>query len=94
FAKMGDTKNALECIGKIEQRQHEEPGVVLDVDLAMIWSALGESDKAFYYLSQCLEKRITSVAILLDHPAFKIPNEDDRYKTLKEKLNLGEYISI
>jgi TolB-like protein/Tfp pilus assembly protein PilF len=92
FAKMGDTKKALECIGKIEQRQHEEPGVVLDVDLAMIWSALGESDKAFYYLSQCLEKRITSVVILLDHPVFKIPNEDDRYKALKEKLNLDEYI--
>ena len=91
----GETEKALECIRKIEQRQVEEPGVVLDADLAMIWWSLGEKDKAFHHLFQCVEKRMGPVAILIDHPMFKVSPDDPRYKLLKEKLNLvfGEPIS-
>ena len=71
YAQLGETEKALECIRKIEQRQVEEPGVVLDADLAMIWWSLGEKDKAFHHLFQCVEKRMGPVAILIDHPMFK-----------------------
>jgi adenylate cyclase len=89
YAKLGETERALECIRKIEQRQAEEPGVVLDVDLAMIWWSLGEKDKFFHHLFQCVEKRMGPVAILIDHPLFKGISYDPRYQLLKEKLNLG-----
>jgi len=37
YAQLGETEKALECIRKIEQRQVEEPKMVLDADLAMIY---------------------------------------------------------
>ncbi|RNI28826.1 adenylate/guanylate cyclase domain-containing protein [Rufibacter latericius] len=88
YAKLGEAEKAFACIQKIEQRQAEEPGVVLDIDLAMIWWVLGDSDKAFHYLFQCIEKRMGPVAILIDHPLFKEIPDDPRYRLLKEKLNL------
>jgi TolB-like protein/class 3 adenylate cyclase/Tfp pilus assembly protein PilF len=91
YAKLGEAEKALECISKIEQRQIEEPEVVLDADLAMIWWSLGERDKTFHHLFQCVEKRMGPVAILIDHPMFKGVADDPRYQLLKEKLNLVEY---
>jgi Predicted integral membrane protein len=90
YAKLGETEKALECIRKIEQRQVEDPGVVLDADLAMIWWALGEKDKTFEKLFNCVEKRLGPIAIMIDHPLFKDAAGDPRYQLLKEKLNLGE----
>src|SRR5438309_5400972 len=91
YGYSGEVEKSLECIRKIEQRQVEEPGTVLDIDLAMIWWSLGEKDKVFYYLFQCVEKRMGVVAILIDHPMFKGLSDDARYQVLKEKLNLREY---
>ena len=91
YAQSGESEKALECIRKIEQRQVEEPGTVLDIDLAMIWWSLSNKDKAFYYLFQCVEKKMGVVAILIDHPMFKEAVYDPRYQLLKEKLNLVEY---
>ena len=91
-AKLGESEKALECIRKIEQRQVEEPGVVLDIDLAMAWWALGEKDNTFNHLFQCVEKRIGPVAIIIDHPLFEGISDDPRYKILKEKLGLVEYM--
>jgi adenylate cyclase len=91
YAQSGRPEEALACIHKIEQRQAEEPGTVLDIDLAMIWWSLGEKGKAFHYLLQCVEKKMGVVAILIDHPMFKEASVDPRYQLLKEMLNLAEY---
>ncbi len=91
YGYSGEVEKAFECIRKIEQRQVEEPGTVLDIDLAMIWWSLGEKDKTFHHLFQCVEKRMGVIAILIDHPMFKGLSEDPRYQLLKEKLNLVEY---
>lgn len=91
YANLGETEKALDCIRKIEQRQVEEPTLVLDADLAMIWLSLGRRDRAFHHLFQCVEKRMVAVAIIIDHPMFKVPRDDPRYQLLKEKLNLIEY---
>ena len=91
YANSGETEKALECIRKIEQTQLEEPGVILDADLAMIWLSLGDKDKAFHHLFQCVNKRMGPVAIIIEHPMFKVPRDDPRYRLLKEKRNLVEY---
>jgi adenylate cyclase len=91
YAQLGEFEKALECIRKINQRQVEEPGLVLDIDLAMIWWSLGDKDKAFHHLFQCVEKKMGVVAILIDHPMFTEASYDPRYQLLKEKLNLVEY---
>ena len=91
YAQLGEAEKATACIHKIEQWQVEEPAVVLDADLAMIWWSLGEKDKAFHHLFQCVEKRMGPVAMLINHPMFKEMADDPRYFLLKEKLNLIEY---
>ena len=93
YARLGETEKAFECIRKIEQRQNEDPGVVLDADLAMIWWSLGDMDKTFHHLFQCVEKRMGPIAILIDHPMFKGLSNDPRYQLLKEKLHLGHYVN-
>jgi TolB-like protein/Tfp pilus assembly protein PilF len=90
YARLGATEKALECIRKIEQWQNEEPGKVLDADLAMIWWSLGDKDKFFHHLFQCVEKRMGPVAILIAHPMFKGASDDPRFQLLKKKLNLFE----
>lgn len=93
YAKLGETEKALECIRKIEQRQIEEPGVVLDADLAMIRWFPGEKDKAFHNLFQCAEKRMGPVGIMIENVLFEGMPDDPRYRLLKVKMNpVEQYI--
>jgi TolB-like protein/Tfp pilus assembly protein PilF len=89
FAKLGETEKALQCLQKIEQRQVEEPAVVLDADMAMICWALGRKDQTFDHLFRCVEKRMGPIAILIEHPMFSELSVDPRFKLLKERLNLA-----
>lgn len=94
YAQLGEEEKAREYVSKIKQRQIEEPRVVLDADLAIIHWALGEKDKAFEYLNNCVEKRLSPVVILVDHPFFKDMPNDPRYKLLKEKLKTEGYSKL
>jgi len=88
YAKLGWREKALEAIQKIEQRQREEPGAVLDADLAGIWMGLGDYDKTFYYLNQCIDKRMGPVSYFLEYPPYKAIKNDPRIEALKKRLNL------
>lgn len=88
YANSGEIEKALDCIRKIEQLQSEEPDIVLDADLAMIWLSLEETDKAFHHLFQCVEKKMGPVAMIINHHMFKVPTEDPRYRELKAKMKL------
>lgn len=89
YANSGETEKAMECIRKIEEWQATDPGVVVDADLAMIWISLGDMDRAFYHLFRCVDKRIGPAAMIIEHPAFKVPHDDPRFFELKKKLNLA-----
>lgn len=89
YGNAGETEKALECIRKIEQLQIEEPHRVVDADLAMIWLSIGDRDKGFHHLFQCVEKRMGPVAMIIDYPMFKVPKDDPRYRLLKQKLDLA-----
>ena len=86
YAKIGEREKALECISKIEQRQREEPGVVVDADLAAIWFGLGDIDKAFYYINKSVEKRMAPASYFLEYPAYKGVKSDPRYKELLARI--------
>jgi tetratricopeptide (TPR) repeat protein len=88
YAIVGQKQEALECIRKIEQRQVEEPDAVLDADLVAIWYALGNMDKVFYHLYQCVEKRVAPVIFFLEYPVFKGLRQDPRYEELKARSSL------
>jgi adenylate cyclase len=86
YGQMGKTEKAMECIHKIEQRQIEEPEAVVDGDLAVLWFALGDMDKVFYHINQCVDKRVAPVNIYLEYPVFSELRKDIRYQELKKKV--------
>jgi tetratricopeptide (TPR) repeat protein len=89
FAKVGDTASAMECINKIEQRQRESPDIVLDGDLVGIWYALGDFDKTFHYIEQCIMKRTTPPALFLEYPTFEELRSDSRYSKIRRLQGLS-----
>lgn len=89
YARLGKTEQAMECIEKLERRQKEDPNSVVDADLVGIWFALGNKDKAFYHINQCVEKRMAPVNYFLEYPVFKGLSNDPRYLELKAKMKLA-----
>lgn len=88
YGKLGMKEKAMEVIRKIEQRQVEEPGAVLDADLAVVWFGLGNYDKTFYYLNQTIDKRMGPVSYFIEYPAYREIKNDPRYETLKKRMNV------
>jgi TolB-like protein/class 3 adenylate cyclase/Tfp pilus assembly protein PilF len=84
-ANLGMNEKAMDCINKIEQRQREEPDAVLDGDLVGIWFALGNLDKVFYHIEQCIIKRASPINFFLEYPTFKSIKNDPRLVELKKK---------
>jgi TolB-like protein/class 3 adenylate cyclase/Flp pilus assembly protein TadD len=85
----GQRKKALACIEKMEQRQREEPDSVIDPDLAGAWLGLRDLDKSFYYLNQCIDKRVGPVSYFIQYPAFEAIKNDPRYIELQERMGLS-----
>jgi TolB-like protein/class 3 adenylate cyclase/Tfp pilus assembly protein PilF len=90
YARLGQEENALEIIRKMEQRQEQEPGSVIDPELAAVWFALGDFDKAFYYLGRAVDKGIGPISYFLEYPQYKSAKKDPRYKELLRKQGFGE----
>ena len=90
YARLGQEENALEIIRKMEQRQEQEPGSVIDPELAAVWFALGNLDKAFYYLGRAVDKRVGPISYFLEYPQYKSAKKDPRYKELLRKQGFGE----
>jgi TolB-like protein/Flp pilus assembly protein TadD len=85
YAKLGQQEKALECIRKIEQRQEQEPGAVLDPDLASVWFALGDLDKTFYYMNLAVDKRTGPISYFFGYPPYKSVKKDPRYTDLLKR---------
>lgn len=81
-AMLGQREKAMDCIRKIELRQQENPDTVLDGDLAGIWYALGDWDKAFHHINECIRKHTPPVNFFLEYPTFKALKKDPRYEEL------------
>jgi tetratricopeptide (TPR) repeat protein len=90
YAKLGQEEKALEVIHKMEQRQEQEPGSVIDPELAAVWFALGNLDKAFHYLNRAVDKRAGPASSFLEYPQFKSAKKDPRYKELLRRQGFGE----
>ena len=88
YGKLGMKEKVMEVIQKLEQRQAEEPGAVLDADLAAAWFSIGNYDKTFYYLNQTIDKRMGPVSYFLEYPAYRGIKDDPRYEELKKRMNV------
>jgi adenylate cyclase len=88
YGQLGMRSEAMELIERMELRQLQEPGSVIDMELACAWYGLDEVDKAFYYLEQCVDKKVGPVSYFLEYPLFEPVKKDPRYALLKRKMGL------
>lgn len=88
YAMLGHRDWAMECVRKMEQRQLEEPDAVIDAELAALWFGIGDYNKSFYYLNQCIDKRVGPVSYFLEYPPYKEIKKDPRYELLLQRLGL------
>ncbi len=88
YGRLGMYDEVKGFIDKMQQRQAAEPNSVIDMDLACAWYGLGDLDKTFYYLDQCVQKKVGPVCYLLEYPMFEGVKRDPRFKELKRKLGL------
>ena len=88
YARCGMTDKAMECIHKLELRQQEEPDSVVDGDLAAVWLGIGDIDKVFSYLNECIDKRMGPVACFIEYPPYKVVKVDPRFFDLKKRMGI------
>lgn len=85
YAKLGQKEKALECISKLEQRQREEPELAMDGDLLMVWWALGDKEKTFQYVSNCINKNLNTIYYYLEYPMMIGIKEDPKVMELLQR---------
>jgi adenylate cyclase len=88
YAQLGQREEALEIVRKMELRQEQEPDSVIDADIAAVWYGLGDYDKVFYYLNQCIDKKMGPVSYYLEYPVYKGIKSDPRYAMLRKRIGV------
>jgi adenylate cyclase len=88
YARCGMMDKAMECVHKLELRQQQEPDSVVDGDLAAVWLGIGDIDKTFYYLNECIDKRMGPVACFIEYPPYKVVKADPRFLELKKRMGI------
>jgi len=82
YGKLGEKEKALEIISRLEQRQKDEPDTAMDGDLLMVWWAMGDKEKTFQYVSNCINKNLNTIHYYLEYPMMIGIKEDPRIMEL------------
>ena len=94
YAAAGQTGKAFECLKKLNQREKNEPGTILHMDYAFLYSGLKDFDKAFYHLNKTYEQKIgiacLGMIFCIRYPMLKELKSDPRFKELTAKMGLDE----
>ena len=97
YATAGQTEKALDCVDRMKQRELQEPGAVLDLDFAVLYSGFNDMDMAFHYLNRTYEHRMgiacLGMIFCVRYPMLKALKEDPRFDTLLEKMGLEKTTS-
>jgi len=91
LALLGRREEALDCLSQIHLRIEEDPNASLDSDLAGSYAALGDLDKAFYYLNACYEKQVGNILYCLRYPLNRLFQSDERYWQILDRIGLKKY---
>ena len=94
YAAAGQTDKAMECLEKIRQREKAEPGVLLHMDYAFLYSGLKDFDQAFYYLNKTYEQRLgiacLGMIFCIRYPMLNELKSDPRFKELTQKMGIDQ----
>jgi tetratricopeptide (TPR) repeat protein len=92
YAAAGQTDKAIECLQKIKQREEMEPGIVLHMDYAFLYSGMKDYDKAFYHLNKTYEQRIgiacLGMIFCIRYPMLNELKSDPRFRELTSKMGI------
>jgi tetratricopeptide (TPR) repeat protein len=92
YAASGQPDKAVECLEKLKQREIAEPGVVLHMDFAFLYSGMKDFDKAFYHLNKTYEQRIgiacLGMIFCIRYPMLNELKTDPRFKELTGKMGI------
>ena len=88
YALSGKRAEARKIISDLESRRRSK--YVAPTVIAFIYSALGENDQAFAWMSKALEERDTVLALLKVDPAFDTLRTDPRFTVLMKGVGLAQ----
>jgi adenylate cyclase len=90
YAAAGQSDKAYECLEKLKQREKSEPGTILHMDFAFIYTGLKDFDQAFYHLNKTYEQRIgiacLGMIFCIRYPMLNELKSDPRFKELTRKM--------
>jgi len=92
YAAAGYTDKANEVVEKLKLREEKEPGVLLHMDYAFLYTGMKEYDLAFHYLNKTYEQRMgiacLGMIFCIRYPMLKELKSDPRFKDLMQKMGL------
>lgn len=88
YALMGKMDEVEECLRILNEREAATPGTSFNFDYVMIYKALKDYDKVFYYLGKALEERSGGILFIGKHPDWRDVQADPRFKELMKKVGL------
>lgn len=85
-AKAGRRDQALSIVHELEKRDRRQP--VSGPNLALAWTALGDHDRAFYWLDRAYKERLFLLRVITVQPGYAPLRGDPRYAELVRKMGL------
>ncbi|HMK20647.1 MAG TPA: adenylate/guanylate cyclase domain-containing protein [Chitinophagaceae bacterium] len=92
YAAAGQKDKALEVEKKLKLREEKEPGVLLHMDYAFLYSGMKQFDLAFEYLNKTYDQRMgiacLGMIFCIRYPMLNELKSDPRFKELTQKMGL------
>ena len=89
YALMGKTDEVEKCLEILKQREAANPGTSFNFDFIMIYKALKDYDKVFYYLEKAFEEKNGGILFIGKHPDWRDVQADPRFKNLMKRVGLS-----
>ncbi len=88
YALMNNYDEVDNCLKILKEREAKNPEVSFTFDYVIIYKALKDYDKVFYYLEKAFEERNGGILFIGKHPAWRDVQTDPRFKNLMRKVGL------
>lgn len=89
YALAGERDLARKYLSKVEERAATETGISLNYDLATLHTGLGDADKAFHYLDQCIDERLGQMIFFDQSPIWRPLKSDPRFSKIAARIGLN-----
>jgi TolB-like protein len=89
YALMGKQDEVEKCLKILNEREVASPGTSFTFDFIIVYKALKDYDKVFYYLEKAFEEKNGGILFIGKHPMWKDVQADPRFKNIMKKVGLS-----